>query len=350
MNDVIRRLGRTLSQLFNAPLRDPRAYMLVALAAVAVLLIPLDRVHDYWLNTKDLPAGLAIYDNPDYVYPPWALIFLQPYRFMTVHGARIAIVLTVAAFMAYRGWRVRDFWAVMLNYFFFFGMRFTNIDVLVFVLMILVWEASSTWRYPWLWRGLTLPIFGLKPQGSVLVVLYLFWRERRNVGQLLRAIAFAAALTIPISLLGSPPLLLQWLDNISNPSPQNQVFWGLNNVSITAAYGLPLALIIVLGAFGASYWLLKRANRWTRTHTLASLLMVSMMLSPYTSGQSVIGALALVPSLPLAGISWLIGLAAIVINTSIFVPAEAFLGIGVLALWLVPLERIQHDHAEKSAA
>lgn len=344
----MQRMGRTINNMFDLSMRDWRVIPFVMIAFIVALSLPVPETDDYFWNTKDLPDGLAIYENNEnYVYPPWALIFMQPYRFMTTLGARIALILTVVGFMMHRAWKLRDFAAVALSYFLWFAMAYTNIDLLVFVFTILVWEAAAKWRYPWLWRGLMLPIFGLKPQGSLLLVLYLFWRARHNLPQLAKAIALGTLLIVPISFVGSPPLVLQWLDNISNPSLQLVVWWGENNLSLTEVYGLLPALLIVLGSLGGSYWFLKRNNRWTHTHTLASLLIASMLVTPYSSQQSVIAVLTLVPSLLATGISWVLVVLSLVINQSRFVSGEVFLLIGLLSLWLVPLERIRRENAAK---
>lgn len=325
------------------PMHDPRVLGLVLIIALGVVFAPQVDPTDYTLNTRDLGDGLAIYENPDYVYPPWSLIFLQPYRWMTATGARIAGVLVIAWLAYWRGWQARDFLAIVLHPLFVFTMLFSNIDLLVFVFAVLLWEAAKRVRLPVLekvppsvWRGLALTILAIKPQGSFLLVPYLLWRERDDIPALARAIGVAIVCTLPISLLGSPPLLLQWIDNIFNPSTGNVDAWLANNISLTDAYGLPLALIITGGVMGATGLLIRARKRWTHNHTLAALLLMSMLLSPYTSTQSVIAALAFVPSWIAIALHY--ALTAITSLLGVYLPYAGIwiLVFGVTALWFAP--------------
>jgi hypothetical protein len=97
--------------------------------------------------------------------------------------------------------------------------------------------------------------------------------------------------------LGSPQLIVQWLDNIRNPSAQNTFYWSINNVSLTSEYSVPGALLILASVSLILALLVRlRIVHWTRDHTLSSLLFASMFVSPYASLQSVSAALAFVPS------------------------------------------------------
>jgi hypothetical protein len=72
-----------------------------------------------------------------------------------------------------------------------------------------------------------------------------------------------------------------------HPSPANQEFWRINNVSLTSAIGLiPAAILVGLAAY-----------RW-RAQRVAVLLWSAMLLSPYASNQSLIAPLALASSWP----------------------------------------------------
>jgi hypothetical protein len=110
-------------------------------------------------------------------------------------------------------------------------------------------------------------------------------------------LGIAGLVTVPISLLGSPPLLLQWLENIRNPSEMNLSYWEANNISLTYDVGLFWAIIIVLLAFGGLYFLMRYFGKeWTINHNYMLLIMMSLLLSPYSSNQSVIAAMAFAPS------------------------------------------------------
>jgi len=328
---------QTLRQFWQLPIRNFRVTGIVIVIALAVIAAPQVDPTDWELNTKYLVDGFDIYDNPDYVYPPWTLIFFIPYRLMTATGARILAVLVVAWLAHQQQWTFGRFMAIILNPLFVFTMLFSNIDLLVFTFAIVLWEASRDWKMPWIWRGLCLAILIIKPQGSFLLLPYLLWRECNDIPDLAKAIAVGGLLTIPISFLGSPPLLLQWIDNVTNPSTLNEGFWNANNISMTASLGIFWTVLIIGVTFPSLYFLMRQFNKkWTHNHMVASLLLASMLLSPYTSTQSVIAALAFVPSW-IATIcqyllTWITGELGIYIQWS----GIWMLVFGVIALWFMP--------------
>jgi hypothetical protein len=137
---------------------------------------------------------------------------------------------------------------------------------------------------------------------------------------------------MPISLIGSPPLAIQWLENIANPDPNN-VSWWINNISLhefVPYWGSILILLICAGIlWGIFRW---RQKRWTRDHTYASLFLGSMFLSPYASQQSFSSPMAFVPSwfLTLAQIIFLIPL--MFGFEYLFVPAQKALFVAMVSL------------------
>ncbi len=101
---------------------------------------------------------------------------------------------------------------------------------------------------------------------------------------MLSELAIVAFVVIPISLVGSPPLLFQWLNNLIHPSPQNQFYWSINNISLTAQSGFWIATAIL--AFAALIVYLFRRIKlisWNQDLTISALLLLSMYLLPYTS-------------------------------------------------------------------
>ncbi|MCC6906109.1 MAG: DUF2029 domain-containing protein [Anaerolineae bacterium] len=275
------------------------------MVSVSLAFAPQVTPSDWLLNTGSLSAGLGLYQNPSYVYPPWALILLWPYRLMTARGSLIAAGLVVAWLCSSRGWSLLRMISVIINPYFIFAMMFSNIDILVMILPLLLWETvtQSRWQGP-VW-GLAIAMLMLKPQGGLLIVPYMVWVSRRESGSLLVAGVTAGLIVLPISLLGfaPPPLILQWLDNLLHPSAQNLLFWEANNISLTSDIGLFPAMLVVVAALLVLCYLFRRAKRiWTHHHTLASLFMLAMLVSPYTSNQSMVVPITLVPSWAAVGI------------------------------------------------
>lgn len=295
----------SFSELFATPISNWQQGGIIFIIALSFIFFPQSPPSDWVLNTAGLwEDGLSIYkSNPNAVYPPWGSILLLPYYLLTAAGSRIASVMVIAWLCQRRRWSMMLFGAIILNPYFIYTMTKSNADILVLVLPILLWEASEGKRLQGLGQGLALSFLLLKPQGAILLIPYLLWQKREQWRELILPLSIVALITLPISLLGQPPLILQWLDNITNPSLQNQIWWAVNNLSLTAKINwLPtIALFLVIAYFLRSLVQARRIN-WTNNHTLASLLALSMFLSPYTSNQAYSAALAFIPSWPLVGV------------------------------------------------
>ncbi|MAU11639.1 MAG: hypothetical protein CL607_17575 [Anaerolineaceae bacterium] len=316
---------------------DVRAWGLVIVIAFGVIFTPdIVNPNDWELNTTNLTDGLSIYENEDYVYPPWSLVLLWPYSLMTAEGARMMAVVVIAWMSYLRGWNLGRFLSIVANPLFIYTLLFSNLDLLVITFPILLWEVSQkSKRWSWVGMGIALAIMMIKPQGTWLVILYLLWQDRTNWKTLLRAIAVCAVIILPAALIGSPPLLLQWLDNILHPSLQNQKFWGMNNVSMSGQFGMLVALPAVALVMGGFYLLMRRLNKpWKRDQSYALLLSSSMLISPYTSTQSVIAALAFVPSWSITFVHYILTILTGVLQT--FIPITSFWIILYIlsALWM----------------
>lgn len=281
--------------------------ILVALAFIGMPQKP--QGTDWDLNTSgfwdDIPRTYL--NNENFVYPPWGIILMWPYFWVGAGGARVLSVLTIGWLVHRRGWPLSSFLAVILSPYFLLAMSISNIDVLVMVLPILLWEFGEGKKGQNVLRGLALSLMLVKPQGALPVVLFLVWKSRKDWRGLAVQLAVAAALLIPISLVGSPPLLAQWLDNILTPSAMNQGFWRYNNVSLTQKWGVWIAAgTLLLVASGFALLFRKRPVAWNSNQTLAALILSSMLMMPYTSVQSLVAGLALIPSWPAFLLQWAI--------------------------------------------
>lgn len=270
---------------------------MLILVSFALIFTPQYDYNDWERNTDSLHDGLRVYDNPNSVYPPWGLILLWPYYFLTSPGSRVASGLVVGLFATRRGWSLARYLAIVLNPFFIWTMLLSNIDLLALLFPVVLWELAEGKRWQAWGRGAAMAILLIKPQGGILVIAYWLWTERKEWRALVLPMGIVALIVVPISLLGSPILLVQWLDNLRHPSVDNQEFWTINNVSLTDQIGPILALL----ALGASLVVLRalmgwRAKPWTLQHTYAALFVASMLITPYTSNQSVIIPIAFVPS------------------------------------------------------
>lgn len=285
--------------LFLEPLHDSKQWGIVAITIIILIFTPQVSPNDWWLNTHNLPDGLRIYDNPSYVYPPWALILLWPYRLMTAPGSLVATGLVVTWLCYRQRWSLWRYFAIRMNPFFLFTLMFSNVDILVMIFPLLLWEAAQNrrWQIP-AW-GFAMALLLLKPQGGIIIIPYLLWQYRQQTRVWLYSLLITGLFVVPISLLGSPPLISQWLDNLAHPSAQNQEYWQTNNVSLTQDVGLiPAAAAIIIAVTGI-YVLMRHFKRtWTQQHTLASLFLFVMLVSPYTSNQSMVVPVTLVPSWP----------------------------------------------------
>ena len=207
-------------------------------------------------------------------------------------------------------------------------------------------QSLGRWLGPLAWVALAL--LALKPHVGAPVALYLLWRERHTGRALIGPVALALALIGPVSLLGSPPLIVQWANQLAGQRG-DQVRALDNNVSLTDTVGPLLALVIVMAALGGLYLLMRHmrraGRRWTESHTLSALYLAAVMISPYASNQSVIAAFALLPSA--AGLLSLYVLSFGVSLLGLYRPvwdAVWTLLFGLIALWLfqppaVPAEK-----------
>jgi hypothetical protein len=222
---------------------------------------------------------------------------MLPYYFMRAEGARVFSVLVVGWLSYQRSWSLSKFLAILLSPFFLVTMSKSNLDILVLVFPILLWEISQGTSWQTIVRGIALSILVLKPQGAVLICIYLLWTGRDDWFGLFKSLLIVALLIIPISVIGSPPLILQWMNNLLHPSPQNEFYWSINNISLSRYFSPLSALLFVIVSFSTLFSFMKwRRRHWSNGHTLASLLLVSMFLSPYASQQSFSSALAFIPS------------------------------------------------------
>lgn len=114
----------------------------------------------------------------------------------------------------------------------------------------------------------------------------------------------------------------------------NQIWWKDNNISLTADYGLGVAGLVIAGAFVAVYATKRQKARvWTLNHTYATLLMASMLLSPYTSNQSAIAALAFVPSGPAFILQYMVYFGGAITGANLPYDATPMLFLMVSGLW-----------------
>lgn len=327
-------MRRNLRLLLTTPIHSPRHWGIILVAALAFVFLKPAEYSDWELNTGPLRDGLAAYQHESAVYPPWDLILLWPYYFMTGPGSRVASVLVVGWLAARCRWSLLRFFAIVLAPPFIWTVRLYNLDVLVLLLPILLWEAAEGSRRQSLGRSLALLLLLVKPQGGYLLLAYLLWTHRRPWQAMVMPVTLALLVTVPISLVGSPPLFLQWIDNLQHPSALNQEWWKNNNISLTADYGLGVAGLITAGAFVAVYAAKRqRARVWTLNHTYAVLLMASMLLSPYTSNQSATAALALAPSGPAFILQYMVYFGGAITGANLPYDATPMLFLMVSGLW-----------------
>jgi len=329
---------RDVARLFSEPISSPRHWSVIAVIALAFIFAPQFDYNDWVRNTEGLWRGLQIYDNPNAVYPPWGLILLWPYYLLGAAGSRVASVLVVGWLAARCRWSLARFLTIILSPFFVWTMLLSNIDLLALLLPVVLWESAQGTRWQTAGQTGALALLLIKPQGSFLLIAYWIWSRRGRWRELAWPLACAVLLVASTSLIGQPPLLLQWLHNLRNPSEENRLFWAMNNVSLAETAGLLPAAAITGGALGGAMLLMRRRGRlWTKNHTYTSLLLAAMLLSPYTSNQSVIASLAFVPSV--AGVllqyALIFGAAAL----GVYRPYDAWwtLLLGVAMLWLYRL-------------
>lgn len=331
-------------ELFTTPISTGRHWGVILFIASLYIFIPQMQPIDWQLNTENFwSAGLNAYSDPSKVYPPWGLILMVPYYLMQAEGARVLSVLVIGWLSYHRQWSLSKFLAIMLSPFFLVTMSKSNMDILVLVLPIVLWESALGSKWQTVGRGAALSILLLKPQGSMLIWLYLLWTSQDDWRNLVKPLMIVAVVVIPISLIGSPPLFMQWINNLVNTSPKNLSWWAINNISLTSFLSPLAAVAILIFSFSTLFSFMKwKRRRWSKHHTIASLLLVSMFLSPYTSQQSFSSSLAFVPSWA----SFFIQSAVLLVTFRFFdywdLMPPLILLIGITSLYLFqPIERIK---------
>ena len=338
-------ISRTFVIFTNIFLTTPstlKQYLIILVVSFLFIWMPQKPPIDWDLNTTGFWSNIpqTYSNNPNIVYPPWGLILLLPYYLIQAAGSRMLSVMTLGWLTHTRKWSLSIFFALVFSPFFFRTMAKSNMDILVIVFPILIWEYSKGKRWENIARGISLALLLLKPQCTILLVIFLLWTNRKEFKKVLVLLGIAALFIVPISLIGTPPLFFQWLNNIIHPSSQNQYFWSINNISLTAKYGFLIAFgilfvtaLILLVSFKA------RIISWKIDQITFSLLLFSMYLSPYTSQQSFFSGLAFIPSWPGFFLQWLgIGLGIMIFRNYDNIPLlSLFIAFLSLLLFCIPL-------------
>ncbi len=331
---LIRSIELTRNIFLTTPTRWIQ-FAIVSAVAMIFVWMPQRTPIDWDLNLTGFWSNIpqTYLENPNFVYPPWGLILLLPYYLIRAAGARVLSVITIGWLTHNRKWPLLLFFAIVLSPYFLVTMAKSNMDILVIVFPILLWEFSAGKRWEIYARGISFSMMLLKPQCTFFILIYLLWISRNEWRKILAELAIVSILVIPISYIGSPPLIVQWLNNLTNPSSQNQFYWSINNISLTAKLGFWIAFgILSIAALIAI--LLRRAKviSWGKDQTISSLLLFSMYLLPYTSQQSLSSGLAFIPSWPGFLIQWLgvgigLGTSAFYDNISLWVFSISFLSL-----------------------
>jgi hypothetical protein len=299
MKKAIQNIRLALEELFLSQQFNRQKLFVILLIAGVFLLTPQVPLNDwelitsgYWSNFPD-----SYLKNPGTVYPPWGYILLLPYYLMRAAGARFFSVLAVGWLTHKRGWPLATFLAIVLSPYFIWSMTESSADILVIVLPIVLWEFSKGRKLEIVARGISLAFLLVKPQCTILLIPYLLWTNRKAWKACLWETGIAFLFILPISLIGSPPLVVQWINNLVNPTSQNLYYWSINNISLTEKFSFWIAVGCITLAGVCLYFLYRiRLIAWGNDQTISSLLMISMFLVPYTSHQSVASGLAFIPS------------------------------------------------------
>jgi len=289
---------KSIQSIFLTPVSSHYQKLIILLVAVLFIFLKENHPLDWDLNTRGFWSTFPdSYQNVNFVYPPWGLILMLPYKWMLPEGAKFFSVLVIGAHVIHKKWSLSSFFAIVLSPYFIATMTKSALDIMVMVLPIYLWEISSGKRWQIPARGLAISLSMIKPQAAMFVWFYFFGKERRNWKSFIWPLVITAVVIIPISLVGSPPLFLQWIDNLRNPSPFNILCWSMNNFSITSKLTIfgSFGLLSIIGVL-LFYLSKKGVIKWSENMTFASLLYASMAISPYTSQQSLSSALAFVPS------------------------------------------------------
>jgi hypothetical protein len=308
---MIRAFHKTFSlmkQIFTTTHYEWMQFTLILIVSLAFIWMPQGTPSDWDLNIIGFWSNIpqTYLNNQNFVYPPWGLILLLPYYLLHAVGARVFSVLIIGWLTYKREWPLSLFFAIVLSPYFMATMSKSNMDILVILLPILIWEYLTGKRWEIIFRGICLSIMLIKPQCTLFIIFYLIWKNRKEWKKVIVYLAIVALFVIPISFIGSPPLLIQWLNNITHPSPQNQYYWSINNISLTAKFNFGIALGILTLIILVLFLLIKaKVISWKNDQTIFSLLLFSMYLLPYTSQQSLSSGLAFIPSWPGLFIQWL---------------------------------------------
>ena len=322
-----------LSAVFHTPVHSPREWSLIVLVALLFIAMPQLPKNDWDRNVADLPAALNIYHNPDYVYPPWALILFVPCYIVGAAGSRILSVLVVGCVAHRNGWNIRQFLSIVVSPLFLWTMTLSSTDVLILLVPVLLWNTSGN-RWTPLVRAIAIAVLLLKPQVGLALLLPRLWEIRRDPAQIVKILSLTTLIIVPISVLGNPPLIAQWFGNISNPTFENQGLWTSNNLSMTVTLGLWPALAVISGAFIILVLQMSRLHKpWTSRHTDSAMLTASMLLSPYASNQSAVIPLAFHPAWRITALQWVGVIGAAVLNRYAQIDEWLLLGLVTLALF-----------------
>jgi hypothetical protein len=340
MNKIIKRTFTLFRTIFLTPPDSLIQILIILLMSLFYIWMPQKLPIDWDLNTKgfwsNIPQTYMI--NRNFVYPPWGLILMLPYYLIHAVGARVLSAMLIGWLTHLRKWPLSYFFAIVLSPYFLLTMARSDMDILVIVFPVLLWEIAKGKRWESIARGISISILLLKPQCTLLLLIYLLWTNRKEWKKILVQLGIVAGLIVPINFVGSPPLLFQWLANILHPSPQNLSYWSINNISLTARFGILISTGILLLAILILALLLKgRVIAWKIDQTISSLLLGSMYLTPYTSQQSLSSGLAFIPSWPGFLLQWFcIGLGAVISvsynNLNLFSFLIGFLSLGFYAI------------------
>lgn len=324
---------RKTLDLFLSPINHKRQIIIIIFSSLLFIFMPQLPPSDWELNTVGLFENiLNVYRNPSYVYPPWALIPLCLYRLIGPEGTRILSVIVIGVLCKQQQWSLIKFFTITLSPYFLATMTKSNIDIISYVLpIVLINESRKFRRFQFIVQLIAFYLLLIKPQGAILLIPFLLMNNRILVKK--SSLLGLIILTVPISLLSNPPLILQWMNNIINPSPENKFYWSINNISvISKEYTLEVILVIFFVILSLLGLVRKRVILWSRNHWISSLLFLSMIFSPYTSQQSFSSALAFIPS----GLSFLYQIVIIVFlsYTDIYFK---FLPIIIMSVFMVSL-------------
>jgi hypothetical protein len=292
---------------FKTPIETWGQRAIIIIVALVFVFMPQHKPVDWDLNTTGYWSAFPnSYEDPTKVYPPWGLILMLPYYWMQPAGVRVFSVLVIGLLTIQRRWSLSRFFAIVLSPFFLITLAKSNMDVFVFVFPILLWELSEDTRWQSLGWGIAMALSLLKPQGMVFIWIYWFWSYRHRWREMLLPFGLVVFITVPISLINSPPLFFQWIHNLLNPNQQNQYWWTVNNLSLTSGLGLLYGVLIMMVvalilAISIRFdWI-----KWGKDQIYASLLFLSFFLMPYASQQSASSAFAFIPSWLSLAIQWI---------------------------------------------